>query len=62
MARCQADWSRCWPGSLTSAKRTMPCRSTRNVPRLAIPAVSLNTPYRRATSPCGQKSDSIGKR
>jgi len=39
-----ASWSRAWPGPFTSANRTMPDVSTRNVPRTAMPALSLNTP------------------
>ncbi|RCW40750.1 hypothetical protein DFQ14_11076 [Halopolyspora algeriensis] len=39
-----ASWSRGSPGWLTSANRTVPSLSIRKVPRLAIPAFSLNTP------------------
>src|SRR5215510_7398924 len=30
-----------------------------NVPRFAIPRSALNTPYRWAISPCGQKSEQV---
>ena len=40
----QTPWSRASPGSFISAKRTIPSVSTRNVPRFAVPAASLNTP------------------
>jgi hypothetical protein len=39
-----ASWFRGSPGPLTSAKRTVPVLSTRNVPRSAKPAFALNTP------------------
>lgn len=37
-------WSRGSPGWFISAKRITPSASTRKVPRLAMPAWSLNTP------------------
>ena len=42
IAASQAAGSRPSPGPFISAKRTMPSLSTRNVPRLAMPAFSLN--------------------
>ncbi len=38
----------------------IPDRSTTKVPRLEMPASSLNTPYAWLTAPCGQKSDNTG--
>src|SRR5205085_2463627 len=43
---------------LTTFQRTTPCLSMMNVPRVAMPRSESDTPYRLATSPCGQKSDS----
>jgi hypothetical protein len=40
----QTVWSRACPGPFISAKRITPSMSTRKVPRLAIPALSLKTP------------------
>lgn len=40
----QTVWSRASPGPFISAKRIMPSVSTRKVPRLAKPVLSLKTP------------------
>ena len=44
IAASQSSGSRPSPGPFISANRTTPSASTRNVPRLAKPVVSLNTP------------------
>src|SRR5581483_8354125 len=46
---------------LTIDHCTMPSRPTRKEPRRAQPLPSSKMPYARATSPCGQKSESSGK-
>src|SRR6185437_6552593 len=46
---------------LTSDHCTTPSWPIRNEPRRAQPFASSKTPYARAISPCGQKSESSGK-
>ncbi len=43
--------------SLTRLQTTTPVLSIRKVPRTEAPRVSSKTPYARAASPCGQKSE-----